>query len=252
MPQTKDCYSLILNEGRLDRFIKNDLKPLERNQAYFVAILARQKYSDIKLKQPSSNVSRFLVYDKDSLKSEIKRREIELGRYTDQAGTPIPETALAVYIHPNPRDTRRGAFSFSSKLFSLLAADDEPQESADLLRPTSLLMTQIHKLASKKKNYLIFDIDCIDHSNDISMIYIINQTTDNRAKILKTSGGFHVLIDYTDLDNRAWLKAKRKGLAELAKLSDQHGDIMIPIPGCRQGQFSPFFIENQIKNDNNF
>ena len=57
---------------------------------------------------------------------------------------------------------------------------------------------------------------------------------------MKTKNGFHFLVEKNKLSD----KIKKNWYKNIVNLEgcDQKGDNLIPIPGCVQGNFTPFFL----------
>lgn len=84
-----------------------------------------------------------------------------------------------------------------------------------------------------------YDLD-FDHVDlDESLIKINEVISPDHYTVLKTRGGFHLLIhinQLTEVEEKRWYS--------LTKLPgcDVKGDTLIPVPGCAQGDFTPYLI----------
>ena len=62
----------------------------------------------------------------------------------------------------------------------------------------------------------------------------------NSLNLLKTRGGIHLLVTLDKIE-KEYTKVWYNSLVKTFK-PDQVGDNMIPIPGCAQGNFVPYFF----------
>lgn len=229
-------YKVVINEQNLRNFIEW-LPPLEKNETYYCCLMARNKYVRdnpnlqqlVHVKTDKAQLKRF-TSDKERLFDKIKQLECEIGSYV-QRGTTIPQEALAFYINPNPRDMEKAAKASVKKLLDLILM---PYNGYN---PQQEVMSEIQR-AVGNKYYLDFDFDNVDYNMYISTF---DQFLGNCGyQILKTRGGFHLLVKLGDeLSKRPNLWYKQiSGLPGV----DIKGDNMIPVPGCVQGDFSPYFV----------
>jgi S-ribosylhomocysteine lyase LuxS involved in autoinducer biosynthesis len=101
-------------------------------------------------------------------------------------------------------------------------------------------MSEIQK-AKSRTVYVDFDFDVLDEM-DASILFnkisgILNYEC---YSILRTRGGFHLLIQPEKVSkeiSKTWYQSLKK-----LEGVDISGDNMIPVPGCTQGEFVPYFI----------
>lgn len=223
-------YKIIQDERRLSDFI-DWLPKLKKGEAYYVTLLARSKYcAPGVLKSDKAQLKRFTA-EKDLLYSKIKQLECAVGAYTSK-DTPIPQEALAVYINPNPRGLLEATKAALIKFAELIT-----QEYTGY-NPHQEVMSEIQKACSRK---VYFDLD-FDHVELDTVLAEAGQHINlDCVTVLKTRGGFHLLIELERLDKR-YARTWYKGLTEISGC-DVKGDNLIPIPGCVQGGFVPHFLE---------
>jgi hypothetical protein len=229
--KTSTVHDVILDERELDRFIDHFLPDTEPHEKFYVALFARQKYTNQKIgntNSDKSHLSRFLT-TKKTLKGKIQKMEVPLGVYKNKKGDVIPQEALAVYIHPNPRDLRLATIRGIAKLAECVEKDD-------FLDPVQRMITMAHKCPISKKPFVIFDID----TKGAHTLEKVSAITNDWHKTLVTHGGYHIII------KREWFSLiadhNKMWYTKLMELSDQHGDLMIPVPGCTQGNNYPYFL----------
>ncbi len=98
-------------------------------------------------------------------------------------------------------------------------------------------MSEIHAACSRKV-YFDLDFDHVDLNETIEKIKgFINEDC---VKVLKTYGGFHVLIEFGKI-GKQFEKTWYKNISSIEGV-DIKGDNLIPVPGCTQGGFIPHFI----------
>jgi hypothetical protein len=66
--------------------------------------------------------------------------------------------------------------------------------------------------------------------------------------IIKTRGGFHVLVDSEKVDKKYGSSWYMMMVVMDLGYTVPSGDMIMPIPGCMQGDYTPFFVlKNGIK-----
>lgn len=226
-------YSIIKDEEKLRSFI-DWLPELGQNETYYVALLARNKYiRDLGIGTFNSDkhqCKRFLS-TKDRLFEKIKQLECEEGSYVVK-GIQVPQEALALYITPNPRNFAKATQNSLVKFAEVIASGNYNN-----FNPMQEALSQVHKSLGKK-HYLDLDFDgvsLVETNEKIKQFINVDAIT-----YLITRGGFHALIHLASVDKK-YEKTWYKNISTLTGL-DIKGDNMIPVPGCTQGNFVPFFV----------
>lgn len=223
-------YKLIKDEEKFKQFI-DWLPELKHGETYFLCLLARKKYapnSEIK----SEVMLKRLTSDKQYLYSKVKQLECELGSYTDN-GLPIPEEALALYININPRNFVKATQNTLKVLMENLINSTAEQN------PQSVVLTAIQSSASPKR-YADFDFDNVSEEGFIDKLDS-SKINKEALTLLKTRGGFHLLVNLELIG----VKCKKTWYQYLSSLegADAKGDNLTPIPGCTQGNFTPYIVK---------
>lgn len=232
-------YKIILNIDLLLHFIKW-LPELQNNECYYCCLFARSKYAKNEdgsnkfphIKTDKSQLKRFTISNKEDLLIKLKQLECEMGSYKTKDGDDIPQEALAVYIHPNPRNQKKAIFSLMRKLLDI-------QETNGInFNLHQEAISAIQKSWSKKY-YLTFDIDSKGEGDLQKVLDCINKEA---VTLLETRGGYHLLVDSSKV-TQEYKKTFYQNINQFAFVDTQAGtDLMIPIPGCTQGGFIPHFI----------
>jgi hypothetical protein len=232
-------YEVISDYSELESFIQW-LPELRPHEMYYIVLLARNKYCGelTHIKSDREQLKRLLV-TKETLLDKLRQMECPLGSYK-QKDTEIPQEALAVYINPNPRDLIKGAKETLKELVDKVVGPDQ------IYNAQSIAMTNIHRSKSRTM-FAHFDYDHIELQkwmDDMIDKYINVEA----LTIIKTRGGFHVLVDSTKVDDKyasGWYSMMT--VMDLGYIVPT-GDMIMPIPGCTQGGYSPFFVlKNGVK-----
>ena len=111
-----------------------------------------------------------------------------------------------------------------------------PKESQGY-NPHQLVMSEIQKAASGKK-YHDFDFDFVEVN--VVKEALKGQINEDALTYVKTRGGFHLLIDY----NKIHFNYRKGWYNVVSKIEgvDVSGDGLLPVVGCYQGGFIPYFV----------
>jgi len=230
-------YKIIHDEKALKEFIEW-LPQLQKDEVYYCSLIARSKYcKEIShIRSDKSQLHRFTA-TKDYLFNKIQRLECALNSYTHK-GKVVPQEALAVYINVNPRNLVTAAESSLIRLANLIS---KPYTGYN---PQAEVMSIIQKSRSRRIYLdLDFDLDTQEEIDDniqkIKEAIDLDSLDENPLTILRTRGGFHALLNLGLMPkkNQTWYKnvTALKGI-------DIKGDNLIPVPGCTQGNFTPYFL----------
>jgi len=230
-------YRIILDEKVLSNFIEW-LPELEKDECYYIVLLGRNKYirnlKDISnvpnIKSDKQQLARF-VCNKKSMRNRIKQLECEIGEYYTRDHDPMPQEALALYITVNPRSYTKA----TKDAIKMLA--DYLTEKYNGYRLDQDVLSCVQKACSRKV-FLDLDFDNVDLESTLAQVSLfINM---DAVSTIKTRGGFHLLIELLKIKS----EFKKFWYQKINSLPgvDVRGDNLIPVPGCTQGMFMPYFV----------
>ena len=220
-------HSIIKNTDLLESFIRF-LPDVEPSECYSVYLFARNKYHS-SVGNGRSVLKRVFPLSKADLLSALKQMEVSVGCYTNKDGSVIHQDGLALYMNINPRDMKKAQVDMLKLLADKVGVTDNFQSVK------SMAMTTLQKSKSKTR-FVDFDFDVNDSTEVKEKVKSIFKN--ECYKFLMTRGGVHVLVDVekVEKENKTWYN-DIKNLAGC----DVSGDMLIPIPGCTQGGFVPYF-----------
>ena len=243
-------YKIICDEYHLKDFIAW-LPELLPHEIYYLALFARKKYSpELKHSKTDKTQLKRFTSDKTRMFEKIKQLECEIGSYRLK-DVVAPQESLALYVTVNPRSQILAAKGALRKLVDLAT---NPYNNWNVHQE---VMSEIQK-AKSRTCWVDFDID-LDmqtylNQNNLESDFlnkfaqIKNQIVQGDVlapssciKLLQTHSGYHILINPNARDQlfcvNDWYKIITKTF-----IVDQSGDNMIPVVGCTQGGFMPYFI----------
>lgn len=225
-------YNIIKNESALIDFIEW-LPELNEGETYFLTLFARKKWFEMPIKGDKAQLKRFYS-DKKYLLRKLKQLEIGLGNYKfDDYG--VPNEALGVYISVNPRSLKKAMRDVTNELIA-------KGFDGNVVNPVDISLTAIQRNPSKRR-YAIYDFDGVDHTETIKLIKDLDIVNLEALSIIKTRGGFHLLMDYNKIDDKH-KNAPSKMLDLDGVDKNASGDCLTPLVGCTQGNFTPYLIKD--------
>ena len=217
-------YKIIQNEEKLIEFI-NWLPEISEEECYYLTLFARKKYNS-SIKSDKAQLKSF-VSNKKYMFRKIKQLETSIGTYTFEDFV-VPEDSLVLYI-----STPRSYKLANQEIIKRLIVDSFNQEYKN---PYTISLSCLQTAKSNNHKILLFDIDQNDNLIQQKLDIFMNSEA---YSLIKTKNGYRIIV-YTDKLNE---KSKRSFYQKLAGISDQTGDLFIPVIGCTQGGFTPYFVK---------
>jgi hypothetical protein len=225
-------YKIIQDETLFKKFIEQ-LPELKSGEQYYITLFARKKYDTTGLiKSDKSQLKRFTA-TKEFIYRKVKQLEVELGAYTDN-GNPIPQESLALYISVNPRSLIKATKDSLIEFAKLIT------EEYTGYNPHAIVMSKI-QTSSGTRYFSDFDFDNVTFEDTLKLIDF-NKINKEAIKPLITRGGFHLLVELSKID-KSFSKTWYQHIMRLPG-GDMRGDNLIPVPGCAQGGFVPYFKDD--------
>lgn len=232
-------YKIIADGVLLHQFI-DWLPALKPEETFYVCLLARSKYCTgvTHVRSDKAQLKRFTA-NKENLIIKLRQLECEVGSYFVK-NIPAPQESLAVYITPNPRSFQLAAINGLKKFADLVT---KPYNGYN---PHQEIISEIQK-AKSRTVFVDFDFDVMPEFTVADFYPELGELVNDEAiNILKTRGGYHVLIETGKIKPEYQVDWYGK-LCQLLHLysadtNNKGSDIMIPIGGCYQGGFVPSFM----------
>ncbi len=226
-------YKLIMDEQKLNEFIAL-LPELKENESYFIILIARRKWNKVAEIPATIKLKRESVLSKSKIIKTIKNWQLELGTFEYNNLIIEPEN-LGVYLAYNPKNQLKACYTLIEKCLEKI------KNNYVGINVKSIANDAI-QVSSGTKNFLDIDVDI---KNDEKLNYIIEDIKkclglDKELILIKTRGGFHCLVPTKNL-NGNW----HSKIIELNYKSDINimSDDLVPLVGCRQGDYIPFIIK---------
>lgn len=231
----------IRNENEFLKFVEI-LPDLKDGEAFFLCLAARGKYlSEEERKvlgfKPDKMFSHQIVTDKKYLKYYVEK-SLHMLSFKTKEGKQIPEKASVVYFGINPISLLKGYLIFQTNINTSIveqSLNDNPQFSY-----TNNIVSKLYsslQIARSRNIYLDIDIDSTDFNSISILLEALDKQKDIVYHIIKTRGGYHILI------LRETLKGKDINLSlilkEIEKSTGKEAIInknqLVPVPGTLQG-----------------
>ena len=226
-------YIIIKDETKLREFI-DWLPILKPHEMYYITLFARKKYiiGETLLKSDKAQL-KSLTSNKEMLFDKIKQLECEVGSYKTN-GVPIPQEALALYISVNPRDMLKAT---SESLIEFAKLITKPYSNYN---PHQVVMSKI-QTSSSNKIYFDMDFDKVSYGGILKEITDKDIINIDCLYPIQTRGGVHLLIKIGDIKPQ-YVKSWYNNITKIEGC-DVNSDILLPVVGCTQGNFTPHFIK---------
>jgi hypothetical protein len=229
----QETYKVIHDVAALKAYIEW-LPELGPSEKYYGCLFARKKYCQ-SIPWPGSDKTQLKRFTatKENLLFKLRQLECPLGSF-EIKGQAIPQDALALYLHVNPRDLWKATIKSIGQLAKVIECDGKTSN------PHQEVLSEIQRSHGKKK-YVVFDLD----EKDQTKLRTIYETVDGHCEVMETRGGYHIFVPTAkarDITDKRWYN-------KVAELCDVTGDNMSPVPGCVQGGFVPKMLTAPCLNE---
>lgn len=229
-------YKIIQNENKFREFIEW-LPELENGEVFYCSLFARKKYcKNNEIKLDKAQLRRFTT-TKEWLYDKVKQLECEIGSYKSHSIS-IPQEALALYITVNPRSLIKATKNSLIKFAHLITKD------YDGYNPHAEVMSEIQTAGNRK---IYMDLDFDGEFNYSDLYNSIDETKINKdcLTFVKTRGGYHILVKLDDIKNE-YKKTWYQHLTSLKGCDMRGTESLLPVIGCCQGDYIPYFDDDII------
>ena len=241
--------SLIVDRKEFLKF-REFMPELERDEVYFLSLSARNKYlNDLERQEfdlgRTEMFSRQIAFDKEGIELALNKMCADLKVRKTRNGSKIPEKCLVVYVNVHPSSTVKAYRRFSEQMdrhyeeafLGVLNGSQATDMWIPFRRMNTSLMNHIQKSFSRK---LMVDID-IDGEDMVESSKLVNEVElflgshGIPRMVIKTQGGYHVLVASEHLGKTVPLYQKLKELDNLTTGEVKfNGNAMVPLPGTLQ------------------
>lgn len=219
-------YQIIKDKELFLSFI-DFLPQLAKNECFFLTLLARKKYTSAELPKTECQIKRFYA-SKEHLYDKVKQLECEMGTYKFN-DIEVPADSMVLYLNPNPRCFKKAA---KNTLIELAKTIDQD------VNPNTISMNCIQTaIGTKHFVHLEYDASAVEDF----LVFAEDKINRNAMTIIKTRGGFHVLIK-PKLVEPQFIKKWYQALTSFEGI-DVKNDQFCPVVGACQSTFMPYIVE---------
>lgn len=258
-----ETYRFLEDEKELKWFYDHAVFPLSKNEEYCFAMAARGKRLDPETRAKYDlgraemlNVQVVSPRREDALSFDLFKRgilrfEVNKEAFLTHSNLPYPEETLVCYFYINPCDSIKVMSSLNKKITDL---NEEFVHSAcnssiggieDTIDKTKAMLHKVNRMyptCPSHKHLLDFDMDLEDTADREFVVQLLKQEfsqkfNKGRYFIVKTSGGFHILIFAEDLKfnpNEFTARVEAMVGKEFCKEFVLNKNGFIPCPGTLQ------------------
>lgn len=222
-------YNIILDNMEFKSFV-DGLPDLLPHEVWYICLFGRHKYDPaFPNTKDSGQLARVVARNKDEFEEKVGRFEVPIGAYS-RDGVMATQECLAVYVTVNPCSLIK-----ANKALLVELAERFAKGNIDF-NPISVSTTCIHR-SIDRKIYLDFDFDGVEPEAYLQRISEILPSRD-MFRVLHTRGGFHLQVK---LEKIRGLKNWYQELSGLPGCDVRGSNVLMPVPGCTQGGFTPYF-----------
>lgn len=265
-----DKYNVIKEIREVEQFLKY-IPTLKDGEVYFIALMARNKYTKEVDINDSVILHRNILKDKSHITKEMFKMEIPLGQYTFN-DVSIPQESLVAYIKLNPRSVFKANMHSIKDSVNEMVNQLEAQNSIfdkinDLVDSGNVDIDSLKKVMSNKPKIIdnkkiimsafqesssrrvYMDLDFDFKTNKINPKELLDYLIDHIGLdpvygIIESRNGYHVQIDLSKIESKnrsKWFQNIINNPIDGVEI-ELNGDKFIPIPGATHGGKKPRLI----------
>ena len=237
-PRIAEVYRVVEDWEAFGAFCKYWLPKTSEEERTYFCLFGRRKYASDPATMPwlrdQSQLKRGVARHED-LMNKVAQLEVPLGTYICK-GRAVPQECIVLYLHANPRSLWRATAGGIKMLADVVVHNN---------KDCNVHQAMLSELQRSKSRTIVveFDIDMGDEAKDMDKLRdklsVVLTATAGKCDVLRTRGGMHVFVRPQELEGTSREKTWHR---ELQMLSDQHGDLMMSVPGCVQGGIVPRWL----------
>jgi len=253
----KEYYDFIYDEQQIKKMF-NILKPLEKDEVYFISLSARKKYLTDEEKE-NIQLTKMEMFQRKLVKEykfshflkTVKEYEMRIGSVLSKGNdTIVPQKCMLIYLTINPCSSSRALKRFYSKSQELLFNSYSDKSLIKNFRRISSMLNTCFQQSMNKSKFIDIDMD-IGHNNNF--LYRLAKEFDEKKveyHIIETKGGYHILVE-KDTIKYNYTKIIQSLNIEAKKINEKYEVIinengMIPLPGTLQAGFKVRFVPRNL------
>ena len=241
----------VYDEKELEKFFNLILKPLEKDEVYFLSLSARNKYLTPEERVEydlgrTEMMMRKLVkeYSFPAFLRTVRSYEIETG-ISGRGFKTLPQKCIAVYANINVCSGKKALQEFDQNMNTIIFSMDRDAGAVENLRYLDTELLNCFQRSRGASTWLDIDFDSPDKDFGVDCVNVlIKDLTEHKVEnhVVETRSGYHVLVKRADLNYnytetvKGLDQAMKHRFPEKAEVVVNKNE-MCPIPGVLSAGF---------------